>query len=1000
MKKIISLLLTVVMLATMFIIPTNAAEGNAAVFYNGAWIEPESTWFMESYMYYDKSAEYVQRVKDSSSDNFGGFDFTVQMDFKVTDYGTGSDHMTDFTFSNDIGRYHYGYSFTEQAFIVYDLYQSGSDPNAGFYVLARKEYELALNQWNEFTARFYGKTITLYLNGIEMLVCDLAEAYPRVKGAVGSKFMETWDWEMRDHASTVFNLFMFNPVDVDMYTDNWAIYSGDYDFATGTASHSYGPAETGGFEGDFVGFNTNEDVYNLGWCHNNQNWELAPDGGTEKVTYNRGEVVTHEHVWALNEELSSVQSCTTEGYNYYECANGCGLSEKRDRVPALGHLLGMPDSVIIEATETQSGVETRICTRTGCNQIYTTIIPMLGDTITDGALHGYTNGGTGIYNGYIGAGSKPLFVTEGGYTVEMDIMPITHTANKDFASIYAELGGNGHNYVAGYYYDTNQYKLIYNDQVVATSDKVFDDYSWQKWAFVRTETEIKFYVDGELLLSTEVNPDIYVFDEGSTSTIEDSYSFVLRAPAVELLVDNIMLADPDFDFETRVGVVYSHINLDGEQINDGFIYNSAYDQSLLHAISYDTAAGAGYKIEQYGRPFVATTERHQDRGMKIDSNYANGSVGGYAQLNTHNDGEDGTNYMTMFTEADAPSIELSYDFFMYDWCTDPALLGDHSPSIGAHVNGHCKGSDLNPYGNIFAGYDFGRQQVVIGGNDGQIGGAYSDGTYTYTDKQGVEQTVEIADTMYADYAVAMNEWHNMTIAYNFDVSTYIFTASVYMDGELILSRDYDGDYVTIQYFILYSAFNKGYLDNMTCTINGTLYEEDTDFTNAYIDQSETIEFLGVDWSVADGGKPLHVYNEVPFPASCLTDGYTEYVCACGDSSFTLYNLPATGHSYDEGVVTIPPTGSSVGEMTYTCILCGDSYTEEIAQTFSYGDINSDGSITAADSSILNRYLTGAKVTMNTAAADVNGDGSIIASDASMLNRYLVGAKVVFGGSAS
>ncbi len=69
-------------------------------------------------------------------------------------------------------------------------------------------------------------------------------------------------------------------------------------------------------------------------------------------------------------------------------------------------------------------------------------------------------------------------------------------------------------------------------------------------------------------------------------------------------------------------------------------------------------------------------------------------------------------------------------------------------------------------------------------------------------------------------------------------------------------------------------------------------------------------------------------------ATCTTDGYTgDWVCDdCGETISVGAVIPATGHSYDEGVVTKEATCLEAGVMTYTCTVCGDTYTEEIAKT--------------------------------------------------------------------
>ncbi|MBE6767969.1 MAG: hypothetical protein E7549_03555, partial [Ruminococcaceae bacterium] len=67
-------------------------------------------------------------------------------------------------------------------------------------------------------------------------------------------------------------------------------------------------------------------------------------------------------------------------------------------------------------------------------------------------------------------------------------------------------------------------------------------------------------------------------------------------------------------------------------------------------------------------------------------------------------------------------------------------------------------------------------------------------------------------------------------------------------------------------------------------------------------------------------------------ATCGADGYTgNTVCAaCGELIAEGEVIPATGdHAWDDGVETIAPTYDTVGEMTYTCTVCGEFYTEEI-----------------------------------------------------------------------
>ena len=67
-------------------------------------------------------------------------------------------------------------------------------------------------------------------------------------------------------------------------------------------------------------------------------------------------------------------------------------------------------------------------------------------------------------------------------------------------------------------------------------------------------------------------------------------------------------------------------------------------------------------------------------------------------------------------------------------------------------------------------------------------------------------------------------------------------------------------------------------------------------------------------------------------ATCSDSGYTgdTYCNDCKSIVEHGTTIPATGeHHYDEGVQTKDPTTTEMGEMTYTCTVCGDSRVEDI-----------------------------------------------------------------------
>ena len=73
----------------------------------------------------------------------------------------------------------------------------------------------------------------------------------------------------------------------------------------------------------------------------------------------------------------------------------------------------------------------------------------------------------------------------------------------------------------------------------------------------------------------------------------------------------------------------------------------------------------------------------------------------------------------------------------------------------------------------------------------------------------------------------------------------------------------------------------------------------------------------------------HMYTSVTTAPTCTERGYTTNTCsACGDSYVDSY-VDATGHSWNDGVVTKKPTEQETGVRTYTCNTCGATRTEVI-----------------------------------------------------------------------
>ncbi len=84
---------------------------------------------------------------------------------------------------------------------------------------------------------------------------------------------------------------------------------------------------------------------------------------------------------------------------------------------------------------------------------------------------------------------------------------------------------------------------------------------------------------------------------------------------------------------------------------------------------------------------------------------------------------------------------------------------------------------------------------------------------------------------------------------------------------------------------------------------------------------ETAYLVITDYSVEDG---IHHYESEVVEATCTEDGGTVYTCIyCGDT-YTDDVVDALGHDWDDGVVT-EATCTDDGYTTYTCNRCGETY---------------------------------------------------------------------------
>ncbi len=126
----------------------------------------------------------------------------------------------------------------------------------------------------------------------------------------------------------------------------------------------------------------------------------------------------------------------------------------------------------------------------------------------------------------------------------------------------------------------------------------------------------------------------------------------------------------------------------------------------------------------------------------------------------------------------------------------------------------------------------------------------------------------------------------------------------------------------------------------------------TDYTVSGFDsdkkgvQKVTISYYGLSQSIdvnvqSDTNEKEHDYVlSNTQKATCTEDGYYRYTCSNCSDSYTE-PIPATGHTWDAGKVTLKATALKDGIRTYTCITCKETKTEPVPATGQSGDDNSD-----------------------------------------------------------
>lgn len=126
-------------------------------------------------------------------------------------------------------------------------------------------------------------------------------------------------------------------------------------------------------------------------------------------------------------------------------------------------------------------------------------------------------------------------------------------------------------------------------------------------------------------------------------------------------------------------------------------------------------------------------------------------------------------------------------------------------------------------------------------------------------------------------------------------------------------------------------------------VNQTVVEQDVETSNVteqvVVNQQVTTQIKVDETPVKDEtpketskpSTPVHtctVANTKVTNATCVNSGKVEYLCSCGKALSTTV-APATGHSWNDGNVTVNATESAAGSKIFTCTVCQETKTEVI-----------------------------------------------------------------------
>ncbi len=179
-----------------------------------------------------------------------------------------------------------------------------------------------------------------------------------------------------------------------------------------------------------------------------------------------------------------------------------------------------------------------------------------------------------------------------------------------------------------------------------------------------------------------------------------------------------------------------------------------------------------------------------------------------------------------------------------------------------------------------------------------------------------------------------------------------------------------------------SALGHSYKNTVTapkCTSEGYTTHTCTRCNDTYTDSK--VKALG------------HSYKNTVTAPTCTSEGYTTHTCSKCQNTYTDTKVNATGHKWGEWKEVSAPTFTANGKEERSCIFCKKTESRTTDKlSYRVGDVDKNGSITAADARLALRSSVGLEnlSAAQKKAADADGNGTITAADARLILRASVG----------